>query len=272
MGNRISAVNGVRSPNFFQPGNAVNEIWLGDVEIISRLPFGDSEMAQAGWPKGDYPKLPWRPFIIPLRAAVAKTTETISSASTSITRRSAVLSSSLSDIFATPKLAAVSPGYILLMIVVLLLLGAPILMYSRFGTISAKCPSCRRGYYVGFEAADAGDEQCDCEHAYSRMERRAALAQLFSDLGILLLCSSAIAKDAGKLRFSGCGDEFHDSIMLWTQIVALISRAYLVRIWYICRRISQRDRSLDRERSADPLDASEKGLHFEDRELLLRER
>jgi hypothetical protein len=269
MGNRISAVNGVRSPNFFQPGNAVNEIWLGDVEIISRLPFGDSEMAQAGWPKGDYPKLPWRPFIIPLRAAVAKTTDTIASASTSVMRRSAVLSSSLADMIAGPKLAVVSPGYILLMIVVLLLLAAPILMYSRYGNISAKCPSCRRGYYVGFEAAGPGDDQCDCEHAYSRMERHAALAQMLSDFGILILCGSALAKDAGKLRFSGAGDEFHDSIMLWTQIVALVSRAYLVRIWYICRRISQRDRSRDRGYSADPQDASEKGLQFEDRELLL---
>ncbi|KAK2736845.1 hypothetical protein FQN57_000525 [Myotisia sp. PD_48] len=68
MGNKISAVNGVKSPNFFEQGNAVNEIWVGDLEIISRLPFGDSDMAQAGWPKGDYPKIPWRPFIIPLRA------------------------------------------------------------------------------------------------------------------------------------------------------------------------------------------------------------
>ncbi|EER41869.1 conserved hypothetical protein [Histoplasma capsulatum H143] len=68
MGNKVSAVTGVRSPNFFEPGNAVNEVWVGDLEVISRLPFGDSDMAQAGWPKNDYPKIPWRPFIIPLRA------------------------------------------------------------------------------------------------------------------------------------------------------------------------------------------------------------
>ncbi|EAS33945.3 uncharacterized protein CIMG_04969 [Coccidioides immitis RS] len=77
MGNKVSAVNGVRSPNFFQPGNAVNEIWLGKLEIISRLPFGDSDMAQAGWPRGDFPKIPWRPFIIPLRAAADKTARSI---------------------------------------------------------------------------------------------------------------------------------------------------------------------------------------------------
>ncbi|OJD17136.1 hypothetical protein AJ78_02730 [Emergomyces pasteurianus Ep9510] len=71
MGNKVSAVTGVRSPNFFEPGNAVNEVWVGDFEVVSRLPFGDSDMAQAAWPKNDYPKIPWRPFIIPLRATVS---------------------------------------------------------------------------------------------------------------------------------------------------------------------------------------------------------
>ncbi|PGH16981.1 hypothetical protein AJ79_01365 [Helicocarpus griseus UAMH5409] len=70
MGNKVSAVHGVRSDNFFEPGNAVNEVWVGDLEVVSRLPFGDSDMAQAAWPKNDYPKIPWRPFIIPLRATV----------------------------------------------------------------------------------------------------------------------------------------------------------------------------------------------------------
>ncbi|EFQ99960.1 hypothetical protein MGYG_02968 [Nannizzia gypsea CBS 118893] len=72
MGNKISAVSGVKSPNFYEPGNAVNEIWVGNLEIISRLPFGDSDMAQAGWPKNDYPKFPWRPFVIPLFAMFTK--------------------------------------------------------------------------------------------------------------------------------------------------------------------------------------------------------
>ncbi|KAF3482890.1 uncharacterized protein GIQ15_02214 [Arthroderma uncinatum] len=75
MGNKISAVSGVKSPNFYQPGNAVNEIWVGDLEIISRLPFGDSDMAQAGWPKNDYPKFPWRPFVIPLLAMFTNATD-----------------------------------------------------------------------------------------------------------------------------------------------------------------------------------------------------
>lgn len=67
MGQKISAVHGVRSENYYEPGNAVNEVWIGDLEIISRLPFGDSDMAQAAWPAGDWPKIPWRPFIIPLK-------------------------------------------------------------------------------------------------------------------------------------------------------------------------------------------------------------
>ncbi|WEW58340.1 hypothetical protein PRK78_003808 [Emydomyces testavorans] len=77
MGNKITTVNGVRSPNFFAPGNGVNEVWIGGVEIISRLPFGDSDMAQAGWPKGEYPKIPWHPFIIPLRATFDKTARSL---------------------------------------------------------------------------------------------------------------------------------------------------------------------------------------------------
>ncbi|KAJ5374091.1 hypothetical protein N7517_006097 [Penicillium concentricum] len=66
MGNKVSAVNGVKSEHFYDQGNAVNEIWVGDVEVISRLPFGDSDLEQAGWPAGDFPKIPWHHFIIPL--------------------------------------------------------------------------------------------------------------------------------------------------------------------------------------------------------------
>ncbi|KAJ6156783.1 hypothetical protein N7497_005668 [Penicillium chrysogenum] len=66
MGNKVSAVHGVKSDHFYDQGNAVNEIWFGDVEIISRLPFGDSDLEQAGWPPGDFPKIPWHHFIIPM--------------------------------------------------------------------------------------------------------------------------------------------------------------------------------------------------------------
>lgn len=67
MGHKFSVVSGVKSENFYQQGNAINEIWLGDVELISRLPFGDSDLEQSGWPVGSWPKIPWHQFIIPLK-------------------------------------------------------------------------------------------------------------------------------------------------------------------------------------------------------------
>lgn len=67
MGHKVSTVAGVKSENFTEPGNAINEIWVGNTEIISRLPFGDSDMAQAGWPKNGAPKIPWHNFIIPMK-------------------------------------------------------------------------------------------------------------------------------------------------------------------------------------------------------------
>lgn len=70
MGNKVSAVHGVKSEDFYEQGNAINEIWLGDMELVSRLPFGDSDMGQSGWPKGDWPKIPWHQFIIPLKRSL----------------------------------------------------------------------------------------------------------------------------------------------------------------------------------------------------------
>jgi hypothetical protein len=67
MGHNVSSVHGVKSSDFYAPGNAVNEIWVDNVELISRLPFGDSDLGQAGWPPGDWPKIPWHQFIIPLK-------------------------------------------------------------------------------------------------------------------------------------------------------------------------------------------------------------
>jgi hypothetical protein len=66
MGHKVSVVHGVKSDHFYDQGNAINEIWVGDVEIVSRLPFGDSDQEQAGWPAGGVPKIPWHHFIIPL--------------------------------------------------------------------------------------------------------------------------------------------------------------------------------------------------------------
>ncbi|KAL4751251.1 hypothetical protein BDW72DRAFT_212846 [Aspergillus terricola var. indicus] len=67
MGKKLSVVQGVRSENYTDPGNAVNEIWVGDTELISRLPFGSSDMDQASWPTNGVPKIPWHNFIIPMK-------------------------------------------------------------------------------------------------------------------------------------------------------------------------------------------------------------
>lgn len=70
MGHKFSTVHGVKSSDYSQAGNAINEIWYGDVELVSRLPFGDSDMAQASWHPGDWPKIPWHNFIIPWKRDV----------------------------------------------------------------------------------------------------------------------------------------------------------------------------------------------------------
>jgi hypothetical protein len=70
MGHKISTVHGVKSEDYYKPGNAINEIWLGDVELISRLPFGDSDLAQAAWPIRGWPKIPWHNFIIPWKRSL----------------------------------------------------------------------------------------------------------------------------------------------------------------------------------------------------------
>ncbi|KAL4907269.1 hypothetical protein BDW74DRAFT_122438 [Aspergillus multicolor] len=67
MGKKLSVVKGVKSEDYTEPGNAVNQIWVGDTELISRLPFGDNDMEQAGWPVHGVPKIPWHNFIIPMR-------------------------------------------------------------------------------------------------------------------------------------------------------------------------------------------------------------
>lgn len=77
MGNKFSAIHGVKSGNFYNQGNAINEIWIGDVEIVSRLPFGDSDLGQAGWPEGSWPKIPWHQFIIPMKRSLDTINNTI---------------------------------------------------------------------------------------------------------------------------------------------------------------------------------------------------
>lgn len=67
MGHKVSVVRGVKSDHFYEQKNGINEIWVGDVEVISRLPFGGSDQEQASWPAGGVPKIPWHHFIIPFQ-------------------------------------------------------------------------------------------------------------------------------------------------------------------------------------------------------------
>jgi hypothetical protein len=78
MGNKVSAIHGVKSDHYYEKGNGINEIWVGDVELISRLPFGDSDLAQAAWPIGGWPKIPWHNFIIPLKRRALSAMESLS--------------------------------------------------------------------------------------------------------------------------------------------------------------------------------------------------
>lgn len=70
MGHNVSVVNGVRSENFYEQRNAIHEIWVDDAELISRLPFGDSDLGQSNW-VGKWPKIPWHQFIIPLKRDIS---------------------------------------------------------------------------------------------------------------------------------------------------------------------------------------------------------
>lgn len=84
MGSKFSVVSGVKSENFYEQGNAINEIWFGDVELLSRLPFGDSDLEQSGWPAGGWPKIPWHQFIIPLKRDLHAITNATMSGNSSI--------------------------------------------------------------------------------------------------------------------------------------------------------------------------------------------
>lgn len=110
MGQNVSAVNGVRSDNYYQPGNAINEIWFGDVELISRLPFGDSDMAQAGWSNGQWPKVPWHNFIIPMKRDLPPTATEHAVPVVTVPVSSATDQQGLSDQKGAPTDQKLSPG------------------------------------------------------------------------------------------------------------------------------------------------------------------
>ncbi|RJE18864.1 hypothetical protein PHISCL_08799 [Aspergillus sclerotialis] len=146
MGNKVSAVQGVKSEDYFKQGNAINEIWFGDVEILSRLPFGDSDLAQAGWPPGEWPKIPWHNFIIPWKRSV----ESFFGSDGLVDRRRQVEDISVSDsISETMSLVALtSLSFIMLVAWYLPVRLRNMTPCSREITGTEKCAVVRRWYAV----------------------------------------------------------------------------------------------------------------------------
>ena len=228
MGNRISVRNGVRSPDIYQPGNAVNEIWIDDFELISRLPFGDSDMAQAGWPKGDYPKIPWRPFIIPLRAAIGRAVKSVRDSPSSLSRRSLVSSSPTEMLHME---SSINPWAILLVLSVLFFLG-PIVIYHvpRLYSKRYQQSACLRLATSGLECGEYGESA-------SRTKRQlttsvVACAQSLSDVGLCLMYFAIRGINGGLCLPLGEGKERDAAVQTCVVLLATISRAYLLGIWW----------------------------------------
>ncbi|KLJ11813.1 hypothetical protein EMPG_09237 [Blastomyces silverae] len=186
MGNKVSAVTGVRSPNFFEPGNAVNEVWVGDLEVVSRLPFGDSDMAQAGWPKNDYPKIPWRPFIIPLRATVSAAVK--SRSLFSIADPTSDWGASLRD-FADTKLLLIC--WVMMQILAIPVLMVPIALhlvprnhFTAYGDDDENEP---QDPSIPLDDDDAGSPESSPRRKQDAAFARALLGSVFYVTGILLV-------------------------------------------------------------------------------------
>lgn len=227
MGNRISARNGLRSPNIYQPGNAVNEIWIDDFELISRLPFGDSDMAQAGWPKGDYPKIPWRPFIIPLRAAVSRAAKSLQDTPSLLSRRSLVtpLQSEVPDMA-----SSISPWALLLVLSVLFFLG-PIVIYHvpRLYSKKYQRPSSFRLATPGLECEAGEHSSKTIRHLTTSV---VVCAQSLGDAGLCLMYFAVRGINGGLCLPLGEGKERAAAVQACVVMLATISRAYLLGIWW----------------------------------------
>lgn len=241
MGNKVSAVNGVRSPDIYQPGNAVNEIWINDFELISRLPFGDSDMAQAGWPKGDYPKIPWRPFIIPLRAVVTRAAKSLSVESFSLSRRSLVPPppGEMFDALAN----SIGPWVIVLFLSALFFLG-PIVIYHvpRPYSKGRQQLSCSR---LVDHALECGSGEY---HTKAKSHLTLALVIIAQSLGDAGLCMMyfAMQRICGRFSLHPGGNNEHTTVLqICVVLLATVSRAYMMGIWWEYFRGYRRSNSED---------------------------
>lgn len=199
MGHKASVIHGVRSEDYYKPGNAINEIWIGHLELISRLPFGDSDMGQAGWPAGSFPKIPWHNFIIPLkrRGLVEadwndRYSERLSGGDQSGDRSDVGLASQVTSL--VPALAMLS--------LVVLAFGLPVVL---------------RRYTLSFNRIRGnGIEKCKQRRDGYAIRTCIAIISLITGLLFSLLVFQALA-DVGQLGI------LNDSVSVLVQVVAAVA-------------------------------------------------
>jgi len=204
MGHKVSVIHGVRSEDYYKPGNAINEIWIGHLELISRLPFGDSDMGQAGWPHGGFPKIPWHNFIIPLkrRGLVEGDgddgyTERLEGGDQSGDRSS----SSGSDVGPTSQVTSLVPALAMLSLVVLAF-GLPVVL---------------RRYTVSYNRIRGnGMEKCKQRRDGHAIRTCIAIISLVTGLLLSLLVFQALV-DVGQLGI------LNGSVLVLLQVVAAVA-------------------------------------------------
>lgn len=201
MGHKASVIHGVRSEDYYKPGNAINEIWIGHLELISRLPFGDSDMGQAGWPAGSFPKIPWHNFIIPLKRrgfveanGNDRYSERLSAGGQSGDRLS-------SGIDLASQVMSLVPILVMLSLVVLAF-GLPVVL---------------RRYTIPFNRVlGDGTEKCKQRREGYAIRTCIAIITLVTGLLLSLLVFQALA-DVGHLGI------LNDSVLVLVQVVAAVA-------------------------------------------------
>lgn len=184
-------------------------------------------MAQAGWPKGDYPKIPWRPFIIPLRAAIGRAAKSLRDTPYSLSRRSFVPSSPDETLHMA---SSINPWAILLVLSVLLFL-VPIIIYHVPCQYSRRYqrPSCLRLATPALECGYGESSLTTKRHLTTSV---VVCAQSLSDAGLCLMYFAIRGINGGLCLPLGEGKERVTAVQTCVVLLATISRAYLLGIWW----------------------------------------
>lgn len=197
MGHKASVIHGVRSEDYYKPGNAINEIWIGHLELISRLPFGDSDMGQAGWPAGGFPKIPWHNFIIPLKRRGLVEGD----GNDKYTGRLAVEDRLNGDVGLASQVTSLVPALAMLSLVVLAF-GLPVVL---------------RRYTIPFNRIRGnGTEKCKQRRDGYAIRTCIAIISLVTGLLLSLLVFQTLA-DVGQLGI------LNDSVLVFVQVLAAVA-------------------------------------------------